>query len=672
MIPPTDDELAEVHRRQRGDETVLSPGRATRDPLEISVADRRAVVDTFLVVVEGLYTHLPLKRARYGIDPVQRLRLLRDRSVRMRDADFHAEMSSIVTDLRDAHTRYQGFGGAAGQVAVLPFLVETYGSDEDARYIVSKAASADLIGDPQFVPGVELISWSGVPFDRAVQRWADNETGGRPDARRARALQSLTFRSLEFGPPPDEEWVIIGYRAADGATREVRLTWRVVAPDIAPTAVGQPPQPTRPTAASSAAASSAPAPAVTTPAAGQRARRRPAKTRDVAAALALDPAAEAVRRARQLMFAPDVWWAATRAPDTAPAATVPGPRRGDASTIESRMPDVLFARSVDTPSGEIGYLRIWSFSVNDDEAFVREVARLVDKLPDTGLVIDVRGNPGGLVWAAERALQLFTPNQVVPGRFSWLATDVTRALVANPNATVDGRGWASSLADAVSTGDDYSQGLPLTEVEACNDIGQRYSGPVMCVADANTYSAGDLFSAGIVDNRIGQLVTVGQATGAGGANVWDDGLVRQALAGTRFALPDLPPGVAFTVAVRRFTRVGDAVGTLVEDLGVPGGESYSMTRADLVEGNRDLLAWCAERLARIPRTSLRVAERAGTLTIRSSGLDQIDLFADRHPWTTLSPISGPQRLPVPEAAVDVEVVGWVGDTVTQRRRLRVT
>ena len=53
--------------------------------------------------------------------------------------------------------------------------------------------------------------------------------------------------------------------------------------------------------------------------------------------------------------------------------------------------------------------------------------------------------------------------------------------------------------------------------DTCNDIGQRYSGPVLCVADANTYSAGDLFSAGILDNRVGDLVTVGEATGAGGA-----------------------------------------------------------------------------------------------------------------------------------------------------------
>ena len=37
------------------------------------------IVDTFVELIEGLYAHLPLKRAMYAIDPLQRLRLLRQR-----------------------------------------------------------------------------------------------------------------------------------------------------------------------------------------------------------------------------------------------------------------------------------------------------------------------------------------------------------------------------------------------------------------------------------------------------------------------------------------------------------------------------------------------------------------------------------------------------------------
>jgi hypothetical protein len=45
-------------------------------------------------------------------------------------------------------------------------------------------------------------------------------------------------------------------------------------------------------------------------------------------------------------------------------------------------------------------------------------------------------------------------------------------------------------------------------MSCCNDIGQIYPGPVVAVVDANTYSAGNLFASGFVDNRIGNLASV--------------------------------------------------------------------------------------------------------------------------------------------------------------------
>ena len=46
-------------------------------PAALSIAERLRILDGFETVIGGVYTHLPLKRARYGFDPVQRLRILR-------------------------------------------------------------------------------------------------------------------------------------------------------------------------------------------------------------------------------------------------------------------------------------------------------------------------------------------------------------------------------------------------------------------------------------------------------------------------------------------------------------------------------------------------------------------------------------------------------------------
>ena len=96
-------------------------------------------------------------------------------------------------------------------VAALPFLVEVFGEYRTPTYIVTKVS--DDVADPDFGPGVRLTTWNGVPFARHVDLYAETLTGGRPDARRARALETLTQRPLEYLPPPDELWVDVGFRA---------------------------------------------------------------------------------------------------------------------------------------------------------------------------------------------------------------------------------------------------------------------------------------------------------------------------------------------------------------------------------------------------------------------------------------------------------------------------
>jgi len=244
----------------------------------------------------------------------------------------------------------------------------------------------------------------------------------------------------------------------------------------------------------------------------------------------------------------------------------------------------------------LAYLRVWSFDVEDDDAFIEEVCRLLPLLPADGLILDLRGNPGGLIWAAERMLQLFSSQPITPVRFSLLATTLTRAIARSPFNRLELGAWSDSLDAALWTGETYSQPLPMTEAEWCNDIGRRYAGPVVCVVDANTYSAGDIFAAGFVDNRLGPLVTVGEASGGGGANVWTSIDLHDVLADTPFAVEALPDGVQYTMAIRRITRIGASEGLPLEDVGVHG-IPYAMTRADLLQDNADLLAFCRQQLA---------------------------------------------------------------------------
>ena len=80
----------------------------------------------------------------------------------------------------------------------------------------------------------------------------------------------------------------------------------------------------------------------------------------------------------------------------------------------STFPDKLQFGSVSTPHGEFGYMRIRSFDVDDVDGFVAEVVRIARRLPQNGLIVDVRGNGGGTIMAGERLLQIFTPRKIEP------------------------------------------------------------------------------------------------------------------------------------------------------------------------------------------------------------------------------------------------------------------
>jgi Peptidase family S41 len=551
---------AAAAQRGRSLTEALAPEAGTTGAVSAALdgGQRQEILDTLIAVLGGAYAHLPAKRAAYAVDPVQALILLRRRAADLSDADFHLAVTGLVTGLRDGHTRYIGPSALRGRVAVLPFLVEQYGPAENPQFLVTKTAPDLAAIDPAFAPGVVIEWWNGVPMARAVEVYADRETGGRRDSRRARALETLTFRALDYGPPPDEHRVDLGYRTARGTRRELRLPWRVLEPRQAATAVR----------------------------AGSRASLK----------VAADPAAEAVRRAKKLLYAPDAWVAEpvtdSQLKAAAPARAAAGEKAPVGQWLDTPMQDVLAAQAL---RRGIGYLRVWSFDVEDDDLFVTEVTRLVGLLPQTGLIVDLRGNPGGLVWAAERMLQLFTDTRIAPTRFSLVASPLTREMANSPFNRLELEAWAPSLDDAVATGDQYAQPLPLTDPAWCNDIGRRYPGRAVAVVDANTYSSGDLFAAGWVDHDIGPLVTVGQATGGGGANIWTAAQLRDALAGTDHALGALPDGVGYTLAIRRAIRSSLSDGVPIEDLGV-SGVPYEMTRADLLHGNRDLLAFCTDLL----------------------------------------------------------------------------
>ena len=592
---------------------------------ELTLNDRRTIVGQAILLLQENYVHLPLKRAMHAVDPIQRLRLLtrrldqQDETTMDPELAFHAEVSEIFNSLRDLHTVYRLPVPFSSRLAWLPFLVEECFEGEPARsrYLVTKVI-ADA-GPADFVPGVEITHWNGMAMEQAVARNGDRQAGSNSDARHARGLNSLTMRPLARSLPPDEEWVTVRYiplagpRADDGQPIAAEYTqpWLVFQP-------------------------------------GQTGRFDPGDLVAEATVVGLDDHTDDIQHTRKILFAPKVAVAEELSEGQVVPEHVAQELAGGDDVLASRLPGVLQARKIQASGAgprdpEYGYVRIYTFNVGEAFTFVNEFVRLVEALPANGLILDVRGNGGGLIYAAEELLQILSPQIIEPERAQFSTTPLNLAICRNHAVSTQLAGlelapWIDSIGEAVQTGASYSRGFPITPEDECNAIGQRYFGPTVLITDPLCYSATDMFAAGFQDHRIGTIIGVGGATGAGGANVWTHGLL------SRLMTPDnvdpgpspyrtLPRGSDMRVAARRTTRVGARQGDVLEDLGVKPDIRYHMTRRDVLEGNRDLLDLAIAELATREShpTSISVQPRPGRLpliVVHATRVTRIDARLD--------------------------------------------
>lgn len=627
-------------------ESVPSFRNAINAQAGLTKAQRLRLIEQAAVLLRDLYTHLPLKKAMHSIDPLQRLRLLEQRAAEPSISEFHAELLDIFKELRDLHTNYTLPAPFGRQVAFLGILVEQYFVGGQAKWMVSKVAE-HLVTDPTLVPGVEITHWNGMPIEAAVWRNADKEAGSNLSARLARGLETLTLRFMRSSFPPDEDWVNVTY-LHNGNREESRLNWQIFS--------------TIPELLAGAA----------DPAGLIQDLRVPLRYN-----VAVDERREHLRKAKKMLFNRAAIREAQRVArykGGLPRATA---TLAATNIVLTSRPNEITAKNVATASGNFGYLRLWTFHMQDKDinAFINEFIRLLqDEMPIEGLILDVRGNGGGYIIAAEFLLQLLTPKHITPEPTQFVANSRTLDLVKKVPEMAP---WRASLEQAVRTGALYSTGIPLSSENLVNSFGQVYFGPVILVTDAYCYSACDMFAAGFQDHNIGLVLGVDEVTGAGGANV----LTHSDLASdwTNGPLKPLPAGAGMRVSLRRTMRVGKRAGEPIEDLGVTRDLDHEMTRDDLLNGNVDLLERAGALLAQgTPRRfdlSLSVqASQALTIQLTTQNVQSVDIYVNGRPVTNSTAISNGSASIViakPPGGARLKIDGFDGGELVASRTLAI-
>ena len=571
--------------------------------------ERLRIVDQALLLLEMNYVHLPLKQAMHAINPIQRLKLLKFRletkGSELEDGmQFHRRLLEIFSSLRDMHTLYLLPTPFRDQIAFLPFLIEQYFESDGKggrveRFLISRVltqildtSSATESNEAFFQPGVDVLYWNGVPIRRAIEINGESQAGSNVEARFARGLDNLTVRPLDTSLPPDEKWVDITYQTADGEILTLKVEWLVYNSDDQPIVT-------------------------------KTTRKKRA---------AIDIKKTKINEIKRRFFAP------------------PRPR------VREGFEKFFYGDIRKVAGKEFGYVRLFSFDVDDAEKFVDEFRGFItaEGFPQTGLIIDVRGNPGGKIRAGERLLQLFTPRRVKPELFEFINSSLNLELCRRAPKDWNLNRWANSISEAVITGATYSLGFPLNSEESCNDIGQVYYGPVILITDALSYSTTDMFAAGFQDNEVGNVLGASDNTGAGGANNWHYGDLIDAFGkNSNSIFKKLPRDSEFVLAMRRSLRVGARNGRPLEELGILPDYRYYMTKNDLINRNSELVRRAARLLEAKPIYSLSVSRVKGKRTVldisaestaqprhNEQRISRLDISIDSRPFKTLNAKNG--------------------------------
>ena len=609
----------------------------------LTLKQRRILVAQARVLIEENFVHLPLKQAMHGVNPSQKLSLLQHRldqateQTMESEYSFHREMLEIFTSVRDLHTNYLLPAPYSNHIAFMPFNVEEYYEDDTPRFIATHLVQG--FNHSHFKKGVEITAWNGVPITRAIEVAANAHAGSNYAARHARGVDGLTIRALKSSLPPDENWVIVGYIDLNGVAREMRQEWIISSVIDSNTGLD--------------------ADIISQSAASQ----------------GLDIDADIRQQARKMLYAPQV--IAAEKKKRKPELNKKAVDAGD--SVTSTLAGVFRTKNVDTSAGTFGYIRIFTFHVENPDGFIDEFIRLVSLLPKNGLIIDVRGNGGGNILASEGLLQTLTPYPITPEPTQFINTPLNATLCKihkNSPKGIDLGPWYQSIRDAITTGAIYSRAFPITSPEFANARGQQYHGPVVLITDARCYSATDIFAAGFQDHEIGPIIGIDANTGAGGANVWSHGLLkalRDTGPKTDNPYKTLPAGAGMRVAIRRTLRVGDRSGTPVEDIGVTPDIRHSMTKDDLLSSNIDLIDKAAKTLKALPvrQLDIDVAPATTTLDITATtlGLDRLDFYVDERPVKSIDIDDGTHgiSLDILSGALMLVVAGYSkGDYVAAR------
>jgi C-terminal processing protease CtpA/Prc len=520
----------------------LAEARSDLKPKEYSGEERELVAKQALMMMKDLYVHRELKIKDFGAgaDPVPRLEDMVKRAASMNDEEFHVAMQKIFLDLHDHHTNYIAPMPLRCSYALAPLAFADVYDGGSLKVIVKNRTRLlkDKTPETENVKaGDELVAINGVAVGKLIEERKNLSGGANDDAMVVGAIRNLSLISLAQNAVPSEDAIKYTLKR-DGAEYTVDTKYFA---------------------------------AVNIPGCAEEAE------------------SEATRKVsfkREMLRAEN--------PDVRIYNDLVAPEKSTPFAEEEKLPVGQFY-TVKTPAGKIAKFDLETFMPEGDESadsVIHQVRIQLEKAqPDTAaLIIDMRGNGGGLILLAEGLTQLFTPSHIesMPVRFLPNQLNLDTFLKANQGKE---NGWSQDAKDGMDSRSKYTKPRTITSKDAANRYGQVWFKPVVVLTDANCYSACDLFAAAMQDHAAATIIGTHSTTGAGGANVMSYDIFRQIFEQTEGDNPfvKLPGQQSMRVSWRQTIRVGKNKDQLIENAGVKSDVTVRYVTEDVVGGESRVL-----------------------------------------------------------------------------------
>lgn len=526
----------------------------------LDVSDRLSILNNTAQVLEEYNPHRFIHLNYLRVDPAAMLRELTSEIASLSNFAFHRKVTKIFTKMDDSHTVYLPPEPLRSAVASLGFSITRY-------FKTGNAIPTYLITNTNYT----VTAIDGVPVHELAVKLGRQGYGSNLASREKNGLVSLTFRALAFDTVPRAANATIYFTdGVNNFTANISWTYFILPAHVVRSIRSQ------------------------------TLKRRDETISRILSKAPYDPKKLLYKIYSSLQFKSSH----VELQNDPPVSPIP---------VQTPARNFYEAFEIQSTSGTYGYINIKSFDPEKPSEFsgsdfeyleyvVNEFSKTLSNMSYRGIVVDISDNGGGYAFLGKITFELLTDKNVPPIPVVSRATNLTVSMYSQTSSRIYSI-YRAAVKQSFSIGEQFTGPVAYLfnvsnlydGLEPIRRYPQVFTGKLILVTDAKSYSTSDLLASWVRDTKAGTVVGLDDSTGGGGASIRYFSFLQSTFAET--FKTELPSDVDFTTASIRLFRNGKRLGgTLLENFGVRPDKRYYTTIRDVTNNNADFLEYLGAEL----------------------------------------------------------------------------